>query len=114
MVGVVSWGGVGWPAGEWTPAPISHLCLGLRGRAQGGPKIAIITDGPKGAYVHRDGQVWFMPPYPDPAPPYERTGAGDAFDAAFLAAWRLGGNLRAACRAAVSLGAFAATLPTTR
>jgi sugar/nucleoside kinase (ribokinase family) len=42
------------------------------------------------------------------------TGAGDAFDAAFLASWRLGGDLRAACRAAVSLGAFAATLPTSR
>jgi len=42
------------------------------------------------------------------------TGAGDAFDAGFLAAWPSGGNLRAACRAAVSLGAFAATLPTSR
>jgi sugar/nucleoside kinase (ribokinase family) len=42
------------------------------------------------------------------------TGAGDAFDAGFLAAWRSGEGLRAACRAAVSLGAFAATLPTSR
>ena len=47
-------------------------------------------------------------------PVVNATGAGDAFDAAFLAAWRLGGDLRAACRAAVSLGALAATLPTTR
>jgi len=42
------------------------------------------------------------------------TGAGDAFDAGFLAAWRLGGSVQAACRAGVSLGAFAATLPTSR
>jgi sugar/nucleoside kinase (ribokinase family) len=44
-------------------------------------------------------------------PVVNATGAGDAFNAAFLAAWRLSGDLRAACRAAVSLGAFAATLP---
>ena len=42
------------------------------------------------------------------------TGAGDAFDAGFLATWRPGEGLLAACRAAVSLGAFAATLPTSR
>ena len=42
------------------------------------------------------------------------TGAGDAFNAAFLARWRQGGSLRDACRAAVSLGTFAATLPTSR
>ena len=47
-------------------------------------------------------------------PAVNATGAGDAFDAGFLAAWRLGGDLRAACRAAVNLGAFAATLPTSR
>jgi sugar/nucleoside kinase (ribokinase family) len=42
------------------------------------------------------------------------TGAGDAFDAGFLASWRTGEGLLAACRAAVRLGAFAATLPTSR
>ncbi len=42
------------------------------------------------------------------------TGAGDAFDAGFLATWRLGANLRTACRTGVSLGSFAATLPTSR
>ncbi|MBI2120761.1 MAG: carbohydrate kinase family protein [Parcubacteria group bacterium] len=61
-----------------------------------GPKIAIITDGPKGAYVHRDGQVWFMPPYPDPAPPFERTGAGDAFASTFTAALALGKSIEEA------------------
>jgi ribokinase len=61
-----------------------------------GPKIAIITDGPKGAYVHRDGQVWFMPPYPDPAPPFERTGAGDAFASTFVATLALGKSIEEA------------------
>lgn len=61
-----------------------------------GPKIAIITDGPKGAYVHREGQVWFMPPYPDPAPPFERTGAGDAFASTFTAALALGKSIEEA------------------
>ncbi len=42
------------------------------------------------------------------------TGAGDAFNAGFLARWRSGGGLGAACRAAVSLGTFAATLSTSR
>jgi ribokinase len=61
-----------------------------------GPKIAVITDGPSGAYVHREGQVWFMPPYPDPAPPFERTGAGDAFSSTFTAALALGKSIEEA------------------
>jgi len=42
-----------------------------------GPKIAVITDGRKGAYVQTDAGSWSMPMYPDPAPPVSRTGAGD-------------------------------------
>ncbi len=34
-----------------------------------------------------------MPPYPDPKPPYERTGAGDAFSSTFVAALALGKNV---------------------
>ena len=44
-----------------------------------GPKITVVTDGVKGAYAYDGQDAWFMPPYPDPLPPYERTGAGDAF-----------------------------------
>lgn len=55
-----------------------------------GPKIAVITDGPKGAYVFDGTDVWFMPVYPDPAPPYDRTGAGDSFASTFIAALALG------------------------
>lgn len=44
-----------------------------------GPKIAIITDGPHGAYATNGDATWHIPMYPDPAPPLDRTGAGDAF-----------------------------------
>ena len=44
-----------------------------------GPTIAVITDGPKGAYASNGEGYWRMPMYPDPAPPVDRTGAGDSF-----------------------------------
>jgi ribokinase len=51
-----------------------------------GPKIVVITDGPKGAYAYSENKAWFMPIYPDPKPPVQRTGAGDAFASTFTAA----------------------------
>lgn len=51
-----------------------------------GPKISVITDGPNGAYVFDGTNVWFMPVYPDPKPPYDRTGAGDSFASTFISA----------------------------
>lgn len=51
-----------------------------------GPKVVVITDGPKGAYASDGANAWFMPPYPDPKPPISRTGAGDAFSTGFLCA----------------------------
>jgi len=56
-----------------------------------GPKMPVITDGPDGAYVvDTDNQAWHMPMYPDPAPPVDRTGAGDSFSSTFTAAITLG------------------------
>lgn len=55
-----------------------------------GPKIVVITDGPNGAYAFDGKETWFMPTYPDPKPPYERTGAGDAFSSTFTSALALG------------------------
>ena len=49
-----------------------------------GSKMVCITDGSKGAYVFDGKGTWFMPPYPDPAPPVDRTGAGDSFIAGIL------------------------------
>jgi len=61
-----------------------------------GCKIAVVTDGPAGAYAS-DGQNRFkMPLYPDPAPPYERTGAGDAYASTLVAALAKGYNLEGA------------------
>ncbi len=61
-----------------------------------GPKIVCITDGPAGAYAS-DGKTRLkMPPYPDPAPPFERTGAGDAFSSTFVAALMQGNTIEGA------------------
>ena len=61
-----------------------------------GPKIVVVTDGPAAAYAS-DGQSRFkMPPYPDPKPPYERTGAGDAFASTFVAAIIKGNTIEGA------------------
>ncbi len=54
--------------------------------AELGPKIVVLTDGPNGAYALRDGKTFFAPPYPDPKPPFERTGAGDAYASTFASA----------------------------
>jgi len=61
-----------------------------------GPKVVVISDGPDGAYAS-DGQNRLrMPIYPDPAPPKERTGAGDAFTSTFVAAIIKGHNIEGA------------------
>jgi len=51
-----------------------------------GPKIVVVTDGPEGAYASDGSQRYRVPSYPDPSPPKERTGAGDAFASALVAA----------------------------
>ncbi|PID32394.1 hypothetical protein CR970_00870 [Candidatus Saccharibacteria bacterium] len=61
-----------------------------------GPKIVVVTDGPAGAYASDGQQRLQMPLYPDPAPPFERTGAGDAFSSTFVAALVRGSNLQGA------------------
>lgn len=61
-----------------------------------GPKVVVITDGPNGAYASDGTKRLFMPPYPDPQPPFERTGAGDAFSSTFVAAAAKGLSLEEA------------------
>jgi ribokinase len=58
-----------------------------------GPKVAIITDGPNGAYVSDGNEDWFIPMYPDPKPPIDRTGAGDATSSTFIATLALGKSI---------------------
>ena len=55
-----------------------------------GPRIVSISDGVHGSYASDGKTLWFMPNYPDPKPPFERTGAGDAFSATFAVALAYG------------------------
>lgn len=66
---------------------IQNLLTGIR---KLGPRIVAITDGPNGAYSYDGMHMFYIPMYPDPAPPVERTGAGDAFSSTFTTALALG------------------------
>lgn len=83
------------------------LLDGIRGL---GPRVVIITDGPTGAYAldssATKNEYWFQPPYPDPKPPLNRTGAGDAFSSTFTAAIILGKSVREALQWAPINSAF--------
>lgn len=61
-----------------------------------GPSIVVITDGPNGSYAYQNGTLLTIPNYPDPAPPYDRTGAGDAFASTIVSALALGESLETA------------------
>lgn len=61
-----------------------------------GPKIVMISDGHAGAYASDGEKRWKMPIYPDPKPPYDRTGAGDAFTSTFVAALAKGADIESA------------------
>lgn len=75
----------------------------LRGLIEGlhelGVSVAVVTDGADGAYASSgDGKILFMKNFPDPAPPFERTGAGDAFASTLVAALAMGESLETALR----------------
>jgi sugar/nucleoside kinase (ribokinase family) len=55
-----------------------------------GPKIVAISDGPNGAYLYLNDELWHLPIYPDIAEPIDRTGAGDAFSSTVTCAIALG------------------------
>ncbi len=60
-----------------------------------GVKIAVITDGPNGlSAMDADGSAFHIPMYPDPAPPMQRTGAGDATASTTVAFLMLGYSLQ--------------------
>lgn len=63
-----------------------------------GPRIVVITDGPGGAYASDGRDRLSMPLYPDPAPPVDRTGAGDSFASTFVAAIIKGKTIEDALR----------------
>ena len=61
-----------------------------------GPKIALITDGPSGAYAFDGTKMLKVPMYPDQSPPANRTGAGDAMTSTFVVALALGKSIEEA------------------
>lgn len=58
-----------------------------------GPQVVVITDGPNGSYASYDWKLTSVPNYPDPQPPLDRTGAGDAFASTIVAALVLGESM---------------------
>ena len=63
------------------------------------PKTVVITDDVRGAYaIDESGAAMHCPRYPDPRPPYEITGAGDALASTTVCALSLGKNLGEAMR----------------
>ena len=68
----------------------------LQGMRSLGPKIVAVTDGKEGAYAQDEHRTFFVPQYPDPRPPKERTGAGDAFTSTLTSFLMLGYSLEEA------------------
>ncbi len=78
----------------------AHLILGLKEKVSHkelltqmhvlGPRLVVVTDGPKGAYAYDGEKMWFVPVYPEKEPAFERTGAGDAFSSTVASALALG------------------------
>ncbi len=69
-------------------ADFPELHAGIRAL---GPKIVVITDGAKGLTASdENGNGYFLPMYPDPKPPIDRTGAGDACSSTIVTALQLG------------------------
>lgn len=70
-------------------------------------RLVVVKQGPDGASAFGDGGSWSSPPAP--AAVVDTTGAGDAFDAAFLVEWLSGGEVEAALAAGNRLGAHVAS-----
>lgn len=78
--------------GESTKS-VKNLALALH---ELGPEIVVITDGPNGSFAWYEGTLYQIPNYPDPAPPLDRTGAGDAFASTIVSALALGQTIEEA------------------
>ncbi|MGO8863643.1 MAG: carbohydrate kinase family protein [Acidimicrobiales bacterium] len=61
-----------------------------------GSRTVVVTDGPAGAFASDGITRYSVPCYPDPSPPIDRTGAGDAFAATLAAALAKGHALEEA------------------
>lgn len=63
-----------------------------------GPRLVVVTDGPNGSYASDGQTIWSMRNYPDPKPPYDRTGCGDAYTSTFVGALVSGEDMQTALR----------------
>lgn len=63
-----------------------------------GPKTPVLTDGRDGAYALTENGVVHVEMFPDPAPPVERTGAGDAFSSTTAAYMTMGMSIEDAMK----------------
>lgn len=72
---------------------VYDLAMGLH---ELGSDVVVVTDGSNGSYALVDGKLEQIPNYPDPAPPFDRTGAGDAFASTIVAALALGKSIEEA------------------
>lgn len=72
---------------------MKNLLIALR---ELGPETVIITDGAHGAHMYDGSSMHTVPMYPDPKPPFERTGAGDAFASTIAVALALGKPIKEA------------------
>lgn len=70
--------------------PVRDVAIGMHDL---GPQIVVITDGKNGSYASYDWKMVTIPNYPDPAPPLDRTGAGDAFASTIVAALAMGESM---------------------
>lgn len=63
-----------------------------------GARLVVITDGPIGSYAMsaKNHKLYFLPAYPDPSKPKERTGAGDSYASAFMASIIYGNDFKTA------------------
>lgn len=59
-----------------------------------GPKVVIITDGPNGVNALENETFFHLPIFPDPKPPFQRTGAGDALASTTTAYLTMGMDLK--------------------
>lgn len=85
-------------AAEVTGAPVGVPRKLAEALHELGPKYVVITDGPQGSYAFTDDRLVTIPNYPDPAPPVDRTGAGDAFASTIVAALALGESFETALK----------------
>lgn len=77
----------------------------LRAICDGGPRIAVVTQGARGAVARADGREYRQPAFAVEA--VDTTSAGDVFHAAFLYDFLHGGGIESALRFAAAAGALA-------